>query len=89
MFFSERAPCYHAQASWLIRLQDKRKKLEHEPSMYNVGWSHGKEKLGDTPDFAKGSFYGNPLFDEPGTPVSVASGAGPSLEWDGYCMTGN
>ena len=38
--------------------------------MYNVGWSHGKEKLGDKPDFAKGSFYANPLFDEPGTPVS-------------------
>lgn len=35
--------------------------------MYNAGWSHGKEKLGDTPDFAKGSFYFNPLSDEPGT----------------------
>jgi isopenicillin N synthase-like dioxygenase len=40
-------------------------KLEHEPSLWNVGWSHGKEKLGDNPDFAKGSFYANPLFDSP------------------------
>lgn len=41
--------------------------LEHEPSLYNAGWSHGKEKLGDKPDFAKGSFYFNPLSDAPGT----------------------
>lgn len=34
---------------------DLKSKLEHEPSMWNVGWSHGKEKLGDTPDLAKGS----------------------------------
>ncbi|KAF4691145.1 hypothetical protein FOZ60_016133 [Perkinsus olseni] len=45
--------------------QEKLKALEHEPSMYNVGWSHGKEKLGDKPDFAKGSFYFNPLTDDP------------------------
>lgn len=42
-------------------------KLEHEPSMYNAGWSHGKEKLGDKPDFGKGSFYFNPMDDNPGT----------------------
>lgn len=41
--------------------------MEHEASMYNAGWSHGKEKLGDKPDFAKGSFYFNPLSDSPGT----------------------
>lgn len=31
--------------------------------MYNVGWSHGKEKMGDKPDYAKGSFYANPKYD--------------------------
>jgi len=41
--------------------------LEDPGSMYNAGWSHGKEKLGDKPDLAKGSFYFNPLADEPGT----------------------
>ena len=40
--------------------------LEDEASMYNAGWSHGKEKLGDKPDTAKGSFYFNPLTDAPG-----------------------
>ncbi|KNC69255.1 hypothetical protein SARC_18238, partial [Sphaeroforma arctica JP610] len=30
------------------------KDLEHEESMYNAGWSLGKEKMGDVPDFAKG-----------------------------------
>mmetsp|Transcript_75189 Transcript_75189/g.243359 ORF Transcript_75189/g.243359 Transcript_75189/m.243359 type:complete len:383 (-) Transcript_75189:59-1207(-) len=43
------------------------KKLEDENSMFNSGWSHGKEKLGDKPDFAKGSFYFNPLSDMPGS----------------------
>mmetsp|Transcript_5598 Transcript_5598/g.10494 ORF Transcript_5598/g.10494 Transcript_5598/m.10494 type:complete len:363 (-) Transcript_5598:177-1265(-) len=43
-------------------------KLESPEQMYNAGWSHGKEKLGDKPDFAKGSFYFNPLTDTPGTP---------------------
>ena len=39
--------------------------LEHEPSLYNSGWSYGKEKLGDKPDFKKGSYYFNPLSDNP------------------------
>jgi len=42
-------------------------KLEDPKSLYNAGWSHGKEKLGDKPDLAKGSFYFNPLSDLPGT----------------------
>ena len=29
------------------------KSLEDPTSFYNAGWSHGKEKLGDEPDFAK------------------------------------
>eukprot|EP00164_Ancoracysta_twista_P002192 GFYU01002894.1.p1 GENE.GFYU01002894.1~~GFYU01002894.1.p1 ORF type:complete len:371 (+),score=141.13 GFYU01002894.1:34-1113(+) len=45
--------------------EDVKKKYEHEPSMYNVGWSFGKEKLGETPDISKGSYYCNPCFDEP------------------------
>lgn len=37
-------------------------------SLYNAGWSFGKEKLkGDKPDLSKGSFYYNPLTDMPGT----------------------
>lgn len=40
-------------------------KLEHAESLYNAGWSFGKEKLGDKPDTKKGSFYFNPLSDEP------------------------
>eukprot|EP01134_Creolimax_fragrantissima_P006486 CFRG6486T1 len=47
--------------------EDELKELEHEESMYNAGWSLGKEKMGDVPDFAKGSFYANPLTDNPGT----------------------
>jgi len=49
----------------LAHLPNERKALlEHAPSMWNVGWSHGKEKLGDKPDLAKGSYYCNPLYDK-------------------------
>lgn len=41
--------------------------LTDASTMYNAGWSHGKEKLGDKPDWAKGSFYFNPLTDQPGS----------------------
>ena len=44
--------------------EESKRKLEHPESMYNVGWSHGKEKMGDEPDFAKGSFYANPMYDK-------------------------
>ena len=30
------------------------KSLESEKTLFNAGWSHGKEKLGDKPDLAKG-----------------------------------
>jgi isopenicillin N synthase-like dioxygenase len=45
------------------------KALEDPTSLYNAGWSHGKEKLGDEPDFAKASYYFNPITDAPGTEV--------------------
>ena len=41
--------------------------LTDASTMYNAGWSHGKEKLGNKPDYAKGSFYFNPLTDTPGS----------------------
>lgn len=44
------------------------KELTDRESLYNAGWSFGKEKLGDTPDTSKGSFYFNPVTDTPGTP---------------------
>jgi len=41
-------------------------KYEYEKTNYSVGWSRGKEKLAkDLPDYAKGSWYGNPLFNQP------------------------
>jgi isopenicillin N synthase-like dioxygenase len=41
--------------------------LTDPDSLFNAGWSHGKEKLGDEPDTAKASFYYNPVTDLPGT----------------------
>jgi isopenicillin N synthase-like dioxygenase len=40
------------------------KSLEHEDSLFNSGWSFGKEKLGDKPDVHKASYYFNPLSDD-------------------------
>lgn len=41
-------------------------KMTNEKSHYQVGWSHGKEKLeGGKLDTLKGSFYANPLTDNP------------------------
>lgn len=40
-------------------------KYEHPESFYSFGWSHGKEIFNNSPDFAKGSYYNNPQYDEP------------------------
>jgi len=39
------------------------KNLSDPKSLYNAGWSHGREKLGDVPDLAKASYYFNPITD--------------------------
>ena len=41
--------------------------LEDPTSLYNAGYSFGREKLGNQPDKSKASFYFNPLTDEPGS----------------------
>lgn len=54
-------PLAHLEAKYLeTHLSDPK-------SSYNAGWSHGKEKLGDHPDFAKASYYFNPVTENPGT----------------------
>jgi isopenicillin N synthase-like dioxygenase len=40
-------------------------KITHPESLYNFGWSHGKEIMNGKPDYAKGSFYNNPVFNTP------------------------
>jgi isopenicillin N synthase-like dioxygenase len=59
---SNALPLAHSLASLS---EEKKNSLEDESSMYNAGWSFGKEKMGDKPDFAKASFYFNPLIDNP------------------------
>ena len=39
--------------------------MESPESFYNFGWSLGKEQFNRRPDTVKGSFYANPLFDDP------------------------
>mmetsp|Transcript_22852 Transcript_22852/g.65966 ORF Transcript_22852/g.65966 Transcript_22852/m.65966 type:complete len:375 (+) Transcript_22852:45-1169(+) len=40
-------------------------KYENEKAYYCLGWARGREKFKGKPDIAKGSFYGNPIFDDP------------------------
>ena len=62
---------------------------ESPETFYSFGWSHGKEKMkGGKPDTAKGSFYANPIYDEPTTdkelikkyPASYSKNIWPSLD---------
>ncbi len=46
----------------------QQKPYESPETLYAFGWSRGKEKMRNgKPDFAKGSFYNNPIYDEPTT----------------------
>jgi isopenicillin N synthase-like dioxygenase len=43
-----------------------KQKYEHASSFYQFGWSHGKESFRNgVPDLSKGSYYNNPIHDEP------------------------
>ncbi|KAJ3329449.1 hypothetical protein HDU76_007884 [Blyttiomyces sp. JEL0837] len=43
--------------------------VTHPQSSYLFGWSHGKEFMEGKPDFAKGSYYNNPVRDIPPVPT--------------------
>ena len=46
--------------------ENVREKYVLKDSMYSFGWSHGKEMMSKgKPDFSKGSFYNNPIYDVP------------------------
>eukprot|EP00928_Gymnodinium_smaydae_P005965 TRINITY_DN12070_c0_g2_i1.p1 TRINITY_DN12070_c0_g2~~TRINITY_DN12070_c0_g2_i1.p1 ORF type:complete len:404 (+),score=84.26 TRINITY_DN12070_c0_g2_i1:72-1283(+) len=48
-----------------LQPEDILAKYESEKSLYNFGWSRGRETFQGKPDTAKGSFYANPIFDDP------------------------
>ncbi|KAJ3164832.1 hypothetical protein HDU88_005044 [Geranomyces variabilis] len=51
-------------ASTLANLPAEAKLRAEDPATsYLFGWSHGKEVMNGKPDFAKGSFYNNPVYD--------------------------
>ena len=54
-------------AAQFAALPDPIKQRTETPhAFFQVGWSFGNEKLqGDMPDWAKGSYYANPLMDAP------------------------
>lgn len=53
-------------ASVFASLPEKTKEtVVHIESTYLNGWSHGKEKMNGKLDFAKGSYYNNPVYNSP------------------------
>ena len=47
-----------------VALLEDKTEVESPESNYQTGWSHGKEIFAGKPDYAKGSFYANPLIDD-------------------------
>ncbi|KAF9915098.1 hypothetical protein BX616_006895 [Lobosporangium transversale] len=45
--------------------EEAKDKTVHAASRYSFGWSCGKEIMNGKPDVSKGSYYANPLMDEP------------------------
>jgi len=45
--------------------EDVKSKYELPKAFYSFGWSHGKEKFHGKPDYSKGSYYNNPIYDKP------------------------
>ncbi|KAH9911426.1 Clavaminate synthase-like protein [Epithele typhae] len=45
--------------------ESEREKYADASSRYSFGWSHGKEIMNGKPDILKGSYYANPVLDEP------------------------
>ena len=46
-----------------LAVSDNLDVYEHPESLFQVGWSHGREIFAGRPDVAKGSFYANPVED--------------------------
>lgn len=53
-------------------------RYENERAFYCIGWSRGREKFNGRPDLAKGSFYANPLHDDPAADDAVTPPSTPS-----------
>jgi hypothetical protein len=63
---AHRARMLRLAAEFAALPQDVKQKTETPHASYQVGWSYGNEKLqGDRPDYAKGSYYANPLVERP------------------------
>jgi len=64
---------FQAKRKRLLRIAERfgslptetREKYVDEASKYSFGWSHGKEIMNGKPDTMKGSYYANPIVDDP------------------------
>lgn len=64
-FSESRAKLLPLSRHLALQPQDVLQKYERQDAFYNVGWSRGREQFQGKPDNAKGSFYVNPIYDDP------------------------
>ncbi|KAL4069426.1 Clavaminate synthase-like protein [Scleroderma citrinum] len=50
---------------------DVKERYTDAESSFSFGWSHGKEIMNGKPDTLKGSYYANPIVDEPNVPPEI------------------
>ncbi|RSH91299.1 hypothetical protein EHS25_009598 [Saitozyma podzolica] len=60
-----RSNLFHLAQRFATLPEPVRERYARPDTSYMFGWSHGKEVMNGRPDTQKGSFYANPLIDEP------------------------
>lgn len=64
-FANERLELFTAARKLALLSNDRLKTIEFPHVHYSVGWSRGREAFKNGVDKNKGSFYANPIFDDP------------------------
>lgn len=65
-FENDRRSLFHGARALASLSEDELNELEFPELEYAVGWSRGRERFRGVLDLNKGSFYANPLRDDPG-----------------------
>lgn len=68
-----RAACLPYARAFAAQPAEVKAACESPDTFWSFGWSHGKERLAGAPDINKGSYYFNPISDEPCSAAEAAA----------------